>query len=112
MKTSIKLKPMLASLAAVAMLTACAANSAFFSFNRPSEIYYKDGRLAYVASCKSANWGPCLEQAGVICKNAGYTILEKTNSRNYGEDEKEMVFACNGKPDAMGNKPASGDIKS
>ena len=45
------------------------------------------------------NWGPCLEKAGLICRNAGYTILEKTNTRNYGDDEKELVFACLGKPD-------------
>ena len=99
------IKPLLVSLAAMAVLTACVTPAAYFS-SSPSEIFYKDGRVAYVASCKAANWGPCLEKAGMVCKSAGYTVLEKNNTRNYGEDEKELIFACIGKPDD--NKPASG----
>lgn len=97
MKFSIK--PLLVSLASMTMLTACVTPVAFFTNTPPTEIFYKDGRVAYVASCKAVNWGPCLEKAGMVCKNAGYTILEKTNSRSYGDDEKELVFACLGKPD-------------
>jgi len=97
-------------LSVAAMTAACAAPAAFFSNSAPSEIYYKDGRIAYVASCRAANWGPCLEKAGAVCKNAGYTILEKANSRSYGEDEKELVFACNG--NAGESKPAPGAVKS
>ncbi len=99
MASSIKL-PLL-TLAATLLLTAC--TSASFK-NTPTEIFYKDGRVAYVASCKAANWGPCLEQAGTICRNAGYTVLEKTSQMSYGESEKELIFACNGKPDAVEQK--------
>lgn len=93
------IKFLLVFLASMAMLTACVTPAAFFTNTPPTEIFYKDGRVAYVASCKAVNWGPCLEKAGMVCKNAGYTILEKTNTRNYGDDEKELVFACLGKPD-------------
>ena len=93
------LKPLLVSLVSMAVLTGCVTPTAFFNNSRPTEIFFKDGRVAYVASCKAVNWGPCLEKAGMVCKNAGYTILEKTNTRNYGDDEKELVFACLGKPD-------------
>ena len=109
MRLSIKL--LLPSLATAAVLAAGASPATYFSNTPPSEIYYKDGRVAYVASCKAVNWGPCLEKAGMICRNAGYTILEKTNTRNYGEDEKELVFACNGKPDDASSKAASGASK-
>ena len=108
MRFSIKF--LLPSLSTAALLTACATPATFFSNSSPSEIYYKDGRVAYVASCKAVNWGPCLEKAGMICKNAGYTVLEKTSARNYGEDEKELVFACNGRPDD--SKPPAGEAKS
>jgi hypothetical protein len=97
-------------LAATALTAACATPAAFFSNAQPNEIYYKDGRIAYVASCRAVNWGPCLEKAGAVCKNAGYTVLEKTNSRSYGEDEKELVFSCNA--NSGEGKPASGVTKS
>lgn len=93
------LKPLLVSLVSMAGLTACVTPTAFFTNSPPTEIFYKDGRVAYVASCKAVTWGPCLEKAGMVCKSAGYSILEKTNTRNYGDDEKELVFACLGKPD-------------
>ena len=104
MNSSIKLPAIL--LAAMVILSACATPVSIFS-NSPTEIYYKDGTVAYVASCKAVNWGPCLEKAGMICRKAGYTVLERSNNRNYGEEEKELVFSCNGKPDAAGDKPAS-----
>jgi hypothetical protein len=70
-----------------------------------SEIYYKDGRIAYVASCKSANWGDCLKAAGSICKDAGYTILEKSDKTySYNENKMEIVFSCNVKSNAVENK--------
>ena len=109
MTSSIKL--LMVSVAATVFLGACASPVSMFSNAPPSEIFYKDGRVAYVASCKSTNWGPCLEKAGTICRNAGYTILEKSNNRNYGEEEKELVFACNGKPDPVEDKPSSGGIQ-
>lgn len=98
------------SLATMVFLAACASSTSLFSA-APSEIFYKDGRVAYVAACKSTNWGPCLEKAGMICKNAGYAILEKSSNRAYGEEEKELVFACNGKPGAVENSSSSSEIK-
>lgn len=108
MTSSIKF--IMVSLAAMPLLAACASPVSIF-FNAPSEIFYKDGRTAYVASCKSTNWGPCLEKAGKVCKNAGYAILERSSNRNYGEEDKELVFACNGKPDATEKKPSSSETK-
>jgi len=105
-----KLPQTILLLAATSLTAACAAPAAFFANSQPSEIYYKDGRTAYVASCRAVNWGPCLEKAGAVCKHAGYTVLEKSNSRSYGEDEKELVFSCNG--NASGSKPASDTAKS
>ncbi len=99
MAFSIKL-PMV-SLVATMFLAAC---SFLPSNTTPREIFYKDGRVAYVASCKAVNWGPCLEQAGMICRNAGYAILEKSSPMTYVESEKELVFACNVKPDAVESK--------
>ena len=110
MRSSIKLQ--LTALSAFAMLAGCTPPSAYFFNSPPSEIYYKDGRVAYVASCKAANWGPCLEKAGQVCKNLGYTVLEKTSSRSYGDDEKELVFACTARPEAGETKPVSGSVKS
>jgi hypothetical protein len=101
------IKHLIVSLAALVFLTACASRGPIFSTAPASQIFYKDGKVAYVASCKGANWGSCLEKAGMICRNAGYTILEKNNQWAYGGDEKEMVFACNGKPDAIENRPSS-----
>lgn len=91
------LKFLTVSLATLLALSACAGRVSFLP-SSPTEIYYKDGRTAYVANCVAANWGACLEKAGVICRDAGYTILEKNSSRNHGEEEKELVFSCNGKP--------------
>ena len=89
------------TLMATVFIAACSS----LPFNtRPTEIFYKDGKVAYVASCKATNWGPCLEKAGMICRNAGYTILEKSSPMTYVESEKELVFACNGKPDGIENK--------
>jgi hypothetical protein len=103
MASSIKL--LMVSMAVTMFLTACASLGTIFSKAPPArEIFYKDGKVAYVASCKGANWGPCLETAGMTCRNAGYTILEKSNQWT---NEKEMVFACNGKPVAVANRPSS-----
>ncbi len=88
------------SLLGVALMSACASTGKFFSIDPAKEIYYKDGRVAYLASCHSVAWGPCLEKAGLVCRNAGYTVLEKSDQRSYGEENKELVFVCDGKPDA------------
>lgn len=83
---------------AMALLAGCALPSKAFFNTAPTEIFYKNGQPAYIASCKSATWGPCLEKAGSVCKDAGYTILEQDNQRSYGDSEKELIFACKGKP--------------
>lgn len=90
-------KLLVASSLSLLLLSACAGRISLIP-STPTEIYYKDGRTAYVAQCVAANWGACLEKAGAICKDAGYSILEKNSSRSYGDEEKELVFACNGAP--------------
>lgn len=96
------IKPLIVSLASMVILSACTTPIPFFP-NAPTAIYYKDGRAAYVTTCKAVNWGYCLEKAGMVCKSAGYTVLEKNSNRNHGEEEKELVFACNDKPSAVAN---------
>ena len=92
----------------MAFLTACASPVKLFSSDTVTEIFYKDGSAAYVASCKTVNWGPCLERAGIVCRNVGYTVLEKNSQTSYGEPNKEIVFACNGKPEVQ-PKPAASE---
>jgi hypothetical protein len=98
------IKRLIGSIVATLFLSACAS---VFSSANSSQIFYKDGKIAYVASCKSANWGPCLERAGEICQGAGYTILEKNNRWMSDGDAKEMVFACNGTPASAEDKSSS-----
>jgi len=85
------------ALMAILLVAACASPIRMSFSTAPTEIFYKDGRVAFIATCKSANWGPCLEQAGLICKAVGYTILQQDNQRSYGEMDKELVFSCNAK---------------
>lgn len=88
------LKLLAVSGASLLILSACAGRGILLP-SSPTEIFYKDGRQAYVASCVAANWGACLEKAGAICRESGYAVLEKNISRSHGEEEKELVFACN-----------------
>ena len=44
------------------------------------EVYGPDGRKAYTLNCsddRSATWDHCYEKAGEICRESGYTTLEK-----------------------------------
>ena len=44
------------------------------------EVYGTDGRKACTLNCsddRSATWDHCYEKAGEICRENGYTILEK-----------------------------------
>lgn len=54
-------------LAAMSLLQACAT---------ASKTYGPDGREAYSLNCSGTarSWGMCLEKAGDICGNRGYTI--------------------------------------
>ncbi len=106
MKTS--LRTALPLLAATTLVAACATPT-FFG-NTPTSIYYKDGRPAYVANCSGPSWKSCLEQAGSTCLTAGYDVLEKSTSRSNGDETREIVFACNASPAAVGGeaKPAGG----
>lgn len=87
------------------VLSGCAGS--FFQ-GQPTGIYYKDGKQAYVASCSGPSWKSCLEQASNVCRTAGYTALEKNATRSYGEETREMVFACNGNPDAAADTAKAG----
>ena len=44
-------------------------------------IYYKDGRLVNVVRCEGASWLTCFSEAGKICHDSGYDILEKNLSK-------------------------------
>jgi hypothetical protein len=47
------------------------------------ETYTADGRLGYKISCSGTalNWGNCLEKAGDLCSERGYTVLEKSSDQ-------------------------------
>ena len=47
------------------------------------ETYTADGRLGYSINCSGTalNWGNCLEKAGDICGERGYTVLEKSGDQ-------------------------------
>jgi len=47
------------------------------------ETYTADGRLGYSinSSGTARNWGNCLEKAGDICGERGYTVLEKSGDQ-------------------------------
>lgn len=61
-------------------------------------IYYKDGSQASSTSCNDASWLECYRNAGVKCQEAGYVVLEKLNSKDYGfwanAESKELLFIC------------------
>jgi hypothetical protein len=47
------------------------------------ETYTADGRVGYSINCSGTalNWGNCLEKAGDICGERGYTVLEKSGDQ-------------------------------
>jgi hypothetical protein len=47
------------------------------------ETYIADGRVGYSINCfgTALNWGNCLEKAGDICGERGYTVLEKSSDQ-------------------------------
>ena len=101
MTSSIKL--LLPAMGAM-FLSACA--SPFLGSGANSqEIFDKNGQLAYLVSCKSAQWGACIARAGEICRDAGYSIMEQNNRWTSDGDTREMVFACKGKPSNAEGKP-------
>ena len=102
------LRTALPLLAVASLLAACATPNLFGS--TPTGIYYKDGKPAYVASCSGSSWKSCLEQAGSTCLTAGYNVLEKNTNRSYGEETREMVFACNGNSAAVGGGEAKAGV--
>ena len=61
-------------------------------------IYYNNGKDAHILSCTGATWAGCLRDAGAICADKGYEILEKSSGREYGffydNTVKEMVISC------------------
>jgi len=62
-------------------------------------IYYKDGRLVSVVRCEGASWLNCYSDAGKVCHDSGYDILEKNLSKQpslfFGDkDIKELYFVC------------------
>ena len=71
------------------------------------EVYGPDGRKAYTLNCsddRSATWDHCYEKAGEICRENGYTILEKnidqSASGSAGSLDKEVL----GRYDAQNNR--------
>jgi hypothetical protein len=64
----------------------------------PQPIYYSSGKGAHVLSCVGATWAGCLRDAGLICQDKGYEVLEKSSGREYGffsdTTRREMVISC------------------
>lgn len=64
----------------------------------PKPIYYSSGKDAHILSCTGATWSGCLRDAGQICVDKGYEVLEKSSGREYGffydNTVKEMVISC------------------
>ena len=64
----------------------------------PKPIYYSSGKDAHILSCTGATWSGCLRDAGLICQEKGYEVLEKSSGREYGffydNTVKEMVISC------------------
>jgi len=64
----------------------------------PKPIYYSSGKDAHILSCSGATWSGCLRDAGLICQDKGYEVLEKSSGREYGffydSTVKEMVISC------------------
>jgi len=79
-------------------------------------IYTADGAPGHRIDCSgyARNWGHCVEQAGAICKAAGYTVLSRTDERATPTDvglipaivdatgparvARSMVIRCNEAP--------------
>jgi hypothetical protein len=70
----------------------------------PQPIYYSSGKDAHVLSCTGATWSGCLRDAGLICQDRGYEILEKSSGREngffYDSTRRDMVISC-GLPPAV-----------
>jgi|APCry1669189241_1035207.scaffolds.fasta_scaffold03286_5 hypothetical protein len=79
------------SLTVFSVLTLVACSS-------PKPIFYSSGKDAHILSCSGATWSGCLRDAGAICADKGYEILEKSSGREYGffydNTVKEMVISC------------------
>ena len=59
------------SLVALPLLAGCVTTK---------EVYGPDGGKAYTLNCsddRGATWDHCYEKAGEICRESGYTIVEK-----------------------------------
>jgi hypothetical protein len=52
-------------------------------FATSRETYTADGRPGYSINCSGTglNWGMCLEKAGDLCGERGYTVLEKSSDQ-------------------------------
>jgi len=63
-----------------------------------NQIYYKDGARAQIIECDGPTWSSCLKEAGQICTEAGYTILEKNSGKKNGfltsSDLRELIISC------------------
>ena len=90
-------------------LVACSAMPSLPKLQMPSSpnpnaaaidtIYYKDGRLVNIVKCEGSSWLTCFAEAGKICHDSGYDILEKNLSKQssllFGDkDIKELYFVC------------------
>ena len=89
MKTAIRTSVL--ALAAMVVLTGCATQRT---------IYYNDGKLAHVVTCSEHAWYSCLEDAGKVCQNAGYKVVERHTGRSSvslfstGELIHDLVVEC------------------
>lgn len=76
-------------IALVLLCSACASSS---------EIYTPTGAKGYALNCSglARNWNMCLEKAGEICGEKGYTILNKNEEdRQHMQADNSGLFATN-----------------
>ena len=119
----IKLTQIVLFIVAPAIITACAGVSLVSKpgdkswssiisspANTPAtKIYYKDGRLVNVAKCEGSSWLGCMSDAGKICNDLGYDVLEKNTAKQsalfFGDkDLKELYYICKEPPPDLPSK--------
>ena len=51
--------------------------------SEPAPVYTATGAVGHKIDCsgQARNWNACFEQAGAICKTAGYSIISRTDER-------------------------------
>ena len=73
----------------------------FSCYASSNSVYLPSGEKGYNIDCstnaealKYLNWGDCYEQAGQLCREKGYTIIEQTqNGKNISRDKTASTYS-------------------